>query len=129
VEDDAIGGYRVPKGTSVLISPYVMHRHPRYWSDPLRFEPRRFSGADAAARPPYAYLPFGGGPRRCVGMRFASMAVPLILATVLQRFRPRLAPGHQVDELARLNLAPRFGMRMTIETRQDVGTAAVRSGA
>jgi cytochrome P450 len=124
VEDDIVGGYLIPKGTSVLISPYVMHRHPKYWDGPLRFEPERFSAAEAAKRPQYAYLPFGGGPRRCVGMRFAFMAVPLILATLSRSYRLRLKPGHPVEELARLNLAPKFGLEMLIEDRQRPDTGA-----
>ncbi len=118
VEDDVIGGYLVPKGSAVLISSYVTQRHPRYWTNPLAFEPNRFLEAESASRPAYAYLPFGGGPRRCVGLRFALMSGPLLMATLARRFRLRLKPGHPVEELARLNLAPRYGMPMLIEERR-----------
>jgi cytochrome P450 len=118
IEDDCVCGYRIPKGVSVLISQYLMHRHPKYWDDPLTFDPDRFLPAQAAKRPPYSYFPFGGGPRRCVGMRLALMALPLLIATLARRYRLRLKPGHPVEELARVNLAPRYGMQMLIEERQ-----------
>ncbi len=118
VEDDVICGYHVPKGLAVLVSTYVTHRHPAYWTDPLAFEPDRFLESASASRPAFAYLPFGGGPRRCVGLRFALMSGPLLMATLARRFRLRLKPGHPVEELARLNLAPRYGMQMLIEERR-----------
>lgn len=123
VEDDTICGYRIPKGTSVVIALYVVQRHPQYWVDPLTFDPGRFTEAESQRRPQYAYLPFGGGPRRCVGMRLALMSIPLLIATLASRFRLRLKPGHPVEELARLNLAPKFGLQMHIEERQDAGGA------
>lgn len=128
VEDDVIGGYHVRKGTSVLISPYVMHRHPAFWTSPSTFDPTRFAAGESEKRPLYAYLPFGGGARRCVGFRFASMAVPLVLATLWQSYRLRLKPGHPVEELARLNLAPRFGMQMVVASRRP-GEIAPDAGA
>jgi len=118
IADDCVCGYRIPKGVSILVSQYLMHRHPKYWDDPLTFDPDRFLPAQAAQRPPYSYFPFGGGPRRCVGMRLALMSIPLLIATLARRYRLRLKPGHPVEELARVNLAPRYGMQMLVEERQ-----------
>lgn len=121
MEDDVVCGYRIPKGTAVAISPYLMHRHARYWDRPLEFDPDRFIAPGAASRPAYAYLPFGGGPRRCVGMRMALTTTPLLIATLARRYRLRVKPGHPVEELARVNLSPKYGMLMRIEPRQPSG--------
>jgi cytochrome P450 len=127
VEDDSIGGYHIPKHTAIVLSPWLMHRHPEYWEAPYAFEPERFSSTAPAERPQYAYFPFGGGPRRCVGMRFALMQGPLMLASLAQSFRPRLKPGHPVEPWPRLNLPPKFGLQMLIEKRQRVDAAAPAS--
>ncbi len=121
IEEDVIGGYRVPKGACVAIGQYLMHRHPAYWDSPATFDPDRFTEAASASRPPYAYFPFGGGPRRCIGMRFSMMQGPLILATLAQAFRVRMVPGHPVEPAPRLNLPPKFGLQMHVETRHGSG--------
>lgn len=126
-DDDAIGGYDIPRGTIIAMSPYLMHRHPRYWDRPERFDPDRFAPVEIAKRPQYAYFPFGGGPRRCIGLKFALMEGQLILATLAQAFRLRLAPGHVVEPAPRLNLPPKFGLRMEVEPRQPLAPAAVGS--
>jgi cytochrome P450 len=89
--DDVIGGLPVKKGTTVLISPYVVHRHPDFWEDPERFDPERFHPDKVVPR--QAYIPFGSGPRLCIGNTFALMEMQLILAMVAQAFRLRLEPG------------------------------------
>ena len=121
IEDDVIGGYRVPKGAYITIGQYLMHRHPAYWESPGTFDPERFTDAAAASRPAYAYFPFGGGPRRCIGMRLSMMQGPLMLATLAQAFRARLKPGHPVEPAPRLNLPPKFGLQMHIEARPAAG--------
>jgi cytochrome P450 len=78
------------------------------------FAPERFTPDRAASRPHYAYFPFGGGPRTCIGSNFALMEMQLILATVAQRYRLRLVPGHQVEPEALLSLRPRYGLPMTL---------------
>ena len=123
VEDDVIDGYRIPRGTCVLLSPYVVHRHPAYWAAPDAYDPERFAPGRRDA-PQYAYFPFGGGPRRCIGMRFALMEGPLILASLARSFRVRLKPGHRVEPWPRLNLPPKFGLQMHIEARQPRVSAA-----
>ncbi|MGV9253894.1 cytochrome P450 [Streptomyces sp. NPDC003697] len=86
VTDTEIGGFRIPAGADVYVSPYVTHRHPVYWEDPEAFEPERFAPEAEADRPRYAFFPFGGGPRACIGQHFAMLEATLALATLLRRF-------------------------------------------
>jgi len=113
VADDEICGYRIPANATVLISPYVIHRLPAFWEAPAEFDPERFTPERSAGRPPFAYFPFGGGPHQCIGKGYALQAAQLILATVAQRFRLRLAPGQAVEPQALLTLRPRGGLPMT----------------
>ena len=106
VEGDELGGYTIPAGALVLLSPYLTHRHPEIWENPDRFAPGRFPLERAAARPPFAYFPFGGGPRRCIGSAFAATEMQLIVATVAQRYRLTLLPGVRVIPAAGLTLRP-----------------------
>jgi cytochrome P450 len=115
--DDRIGPHRIPKGAMVTLSPWVTHRDPRLWPDPERFDPERFLPEAVRQRHKFAYFPFGGGPRVCIGNSFALMEGRLILATLAQRYRLRLEPGHPVEPQGRITLRPRHGMRMTIEER------------
>jgi cytochrome P450 len=105
----------IPKGGIAVMSPYVMHRHKQFWPDPERFDPDRFTAEAKASRPKFAYFPFGGGPRVCIGERFAWMEGVLLLATIGQRWRFRLAPGQQVEIHPQITLRPRSGMRMVAE--------------
>jgi cytochrome P450 len=106
-------GYTLQPGDIVLMSPYVVHRDPRWWPDPERFDPDRWTPEQRAARPKFAYFPFGGGARVCIGEHFAWMEGVLLLATLAQRWKLRLKPGHRVDYRALLTLRPRYGMQMT----------------
>jgi cytochrome P450 len=115
--DDEIGGYRIPKGSAVDISPYIVHRHPAFWAEPERFNPERFSPEQAAARHKYAYIPFSTGPRMCIGNTFALIEATLVLATVAQRFRPRMADGVLPQPMPLVTLRPRGGMPMIVERR------------
>jgi len=103
----------IPKGGIALMSPYVMHRHKSFWPDPELFNPDRFTPEAKAARPKFAYFPFGGGPRVCIGERFAWMEGVLLLATIGQQWRFQLAPGHVVAIHPQITLRPRNGMKMT----------------
>ena len=116
-EDDEIDGYLIRKGTKVALSPFVVHHLPNYWPDPERFDPERFTDAQEKARPTYAYFPFGGGPRRCVGMRFAMAEAQLMLAVLGQSFSLRLQPGAEVFPVARTTLVPHGGVPMTVRPR------------
>jgi cytochrome P450 len=115
--EDVVGGVRVPAGTSVMVSPYVTHRHPEFWEHPEGFDPERFSPERSAGRPDYAYFPFGGGPRGCIGRQFAMMEGHLVLATIAQRFRLEGVPGHPVEADPILTLRPRHGVLMTVRPR------------
>jgi cytochrome P450 len=113
--EDHLGGYVLPANTIILMSPYVTHRHPAFWEEPERFNPDRFTPERVAARARYAYFPFGGGPRQCIGNTFALMEAQLILATVAQRYRLCLVPDHPVEPQALLTLRPRDGLPMRLE--------------
>ena len=115
--DDEIDGFPVPAGALVCISPYLLHRHPEYWDDPERFDPDRFSAERSAGRPEFAFMPFSGGPRRCIGERFALFEAQLALATIRRRVAIRLVPGHPVEPEALVTLRPRHGLLATIAPR------------
>ena len=119
IGEDEIGGYRVARKTNMIISSFITHRHPAFWEDPERFDPERFSPERSEGRPNFAYLPFGGGPRICIGNSFAMAETQLILATVAQRYRLRLVPGHPVELYPLITLRPRYGMRMTLHPADD----------
>jgi len=113
--DDEICNMRVRKGSVVLISPWVLHRHRRLWERPGVFDPERFAPERAAARPRFSYLPFGAGPRICIGAAFAMAEAMLILAAIAQRYSLRLAPGHKVEPQGLITLRARYGLKMTIK--------------
>lgn len=115
--DVELGGYVVPAGSVVLLSPWVTHRDSRFFEEPLRFDPERWTTQAEAARPPFSYFPFGGGVRRCIGEPFALMEARLLLAAIARRWRLRLAPGMRVETLPRITLRPRDGMPMRIGCR------------
>ncbi len=118
IEDTQIGNYDVPKGSVVGVSTYATHHDPRWWDAPERFLPERFSEESEKQLPRYAYLPFGGGPRVCIGNSFAMMEARLLLATMAQRYRLRLAPGQIVGTDPLITLRPKGGLRMTVEDRK-----------
>jgi cytochrome P450 len=118
IGEDSIGGVRVPAGASISISMYVTHRNPNLWPEPERFDPERFTPAAVAARHRFAYLPFGGGPRICIGNGFAMAEAQVILATIAQRYRVRLAPGHTVEPIGLITLRPKSGLWVTLEPRR-----------
>lgn len=115
IEDDEIGGFHIPAKTLVMIPPWTVHRNPRVWENPEAFDPERFRKDRLAAMPRFAYFPFGGGPRLCIGNNFALMEAQLILATLAQRFRPKLHPEAKVELDPQVTLRPKYGMRMWIE--------------
>ncbi|MCA1633555.1 MAG: cytochrome P450 [Acidobacteria bacterium] len=119
VEDHEAGGYHIPAGSLVLVSQYVMHRDPRYFPDPERFDPARWTPEAKETRPPFSYFPFGGGVRRCIGEGFAWMEIVLLLATLARRWRMRLAPGHTVETRPVITLRPgRGGVPLKMEKRK-----------
>jgi cytochrome P450 len=115
VAEDEIDGYRIPAGATLLVSQYLMHRDPALWDRPEVFDPERFRPEKAEKRPRYAFMPFGVGPRFCIGDQFAIMEAQLLLAMMVQRFRARLQPGTRVEAKAMSTLRPRNGMPMFLE--------------
>jgi cytochrome P450 len=112
-----IGPYRFPTGTYFFFSQYIMQRTPENFPDPLRFDPERFTPERKAARPKFAYFPFGGGNRQCIGEAFAWMEAILLTATIAQRWRLRLVPGQTIDVQPKITLRPKQPIRMMVEAR------------
>ncbi len=115
--DFTLGDYFLPARTTVLISQFVTHRDARFFPDPLRFDPGRFSAEAKALRAKFTYFPFGAGPRQCIGESFAWMEGVLILATLAQKWKLRLAPGHRVEPQPLITLRPKYGMLMQVDPR------------
>jgi cytochrome P450 len=124
VENHEFAGYPVKKGMGVAMAQWVVHRDTRWFDAPEEFRPERWEGDFIKRIPRFAYFPFGGGPRQCIGNAFALMETTLILATVAQRYRLRLVPDHPVVPLASITLRPRYGVRVMLELRE--GSAAKR---
>lgn len=118
LEEVTIGGYVIPKGATILISQWVVHHDERYYPQPLRFDPERWSPTNQiAARPKMSYFPFGAGARLCIGEPFAWMEGILLLATIAQNWEMTLEPGFRVEPLAQITLRPKHGMRMKLTKR------------
>lgn len=117
VEDDDLGGHPVRAGDWTMISPWVTHRQPDLWPDPERFDPARFLPEAVASRPKFAYLPFSGGQRKCIGDSFAKMEASLVLATVLQSFGVEAVEGHVPVPSPKVTLRPKDGMPLRVSRR------------
>jgi cytochrome P450/ubiquinone/menaquinone biosynthesis C-methylase UbiE len=129
IVDHEIDGYPIRTGAIVAVNQYVMHHDPRFFPDPFRFDPDRWSEEERRGRPKYAYFPFGGGPRLCLGESFAWIEARLVLAAFARRWRLRLAPGQRVEPAPGLTLRPKHGMRMVVERRrQRLGSAPTAAG-
>jgi cytochrome P450 len=124
-----IGGYAVPRGTTFLMSQWVVHRDPRFFDDPEEFRPERWADGLAASLPRYAYFPFGGGPRVCVGSSFALTEATLVLAAVARRFRLALRPGHDVRPLPTMTLRPADGLDVIVARRTPIAEPGLRPAA
>jgi len=110
-QDLELGGYTIEGGSRIFVSPWVVHRNPDVWPDPEGFDPERFRNPKAID--PYAFFPFGGGRRQCIGQGFAMMEGVMILATLLRRFHLELSPGHPVEPEAQVTLRPKHGIRVS----------------
>ncbi len=117
LRDFPLGGYVIPSGSLVVVCQYAMHRDPRFFPDPGRFDPERWTAEARAARPQYSFFPFGGGPRRCLGESYAMTEGVLLLATLARRWRPQLAEGHKIEVLPQHLLRSKWGMRMRLGRR------------
>ena len=119
--DDEIGGYRVPKGALVFLIPFVIHRRPALWPNPDRFDPGRFTPEQEAQRPRFAYIPFGGGPRGCIGNQFAMVEAQLIVAAIAQRYRIELMRDQDIRPEPLITLRPAPGIRAIVRKRAPRG--------
>ena len=117
-EEHEIAGYPVRPGYGVAFAQWVIHRDARWFDAPLEFRPERWENGLAKQLPRFAYFPFGGGPRQCIGNTFALMEASVVLATIGQKFRFALAPGHKVTPLASITLRPKNGIQITLEARK-----------
>ena len=116
IEETEIGGFRVPKGTQLFAFQWVTHRDARFFEDPVAFKPERWTSEKSEQLPKYAYFPFGGGPRQCIGNYFAMMEIVLLLATIGQRFRFALT-DEKVEVLPVLSLRPKSGIKVRLHHR------------
>jgi cytochrome P450 len=120
LEDTTLGGYPIKKGSTIFINIYGMHRDARYFPDPDRFDPERWTAEREKDAPRYAYIPFGAGPRVCIGNALAMMEAKLVLATLAQSYRLTLAPGHVVKPQRMFTLRPQYGMKMIVHKRETI---------
>jgi cytochrome P450 len=117
LEADELGGFPIAPRTDVFISPYMLHRHPAYWSDPEEFRPERFAGADAEERHRFSYIPFAVGPRHCIGENIAMFEMLVHVHAMSRRFRLTRASNEPIELEAQINLRPRSNLMMMVEAR------------
>lgn len=122
--DLVVRGYPIPRGSTVIVSQYVTHRHPEFWPDPERFDPERFNDAQIRERPPMAYFPFGDGPRGCIGEHFATVQLQIVLAMILTHFEIRPDPGHEVQMWPAITMRPTPSVPLYLTRRQPAKHSA-----
>src|SRR5262249_5008497 len=127
-QEDEIAGYRIPARSTIIVSPYVTHRHPEFWEQPERFDADRFSPERVAQRPKGAYFPFLGGPHQCIGNEFALLEMCLVVAMVLQCFDVELLPDQAIVPKAALTLRPSAPVRVVLK-RDSVNRPLRQTGA
>ena len=115
LEEDEIGGYHIPAGSYIIMNQFGVHRHPDFWDNPDDFDPDRFSPGLSQARPRFAYNPFGGGPRQCIGNELALMETQIVVAMVAQHYSPRMLPDHPVELEPEVTLKPKYGLKVILE--------------
>lgn len=120
-----LDGYHFPAGTLLMFSQWVLHRLPDVWGDPDAFRPERWDPARGETAPRWAYFPFGGGPRACLGMPLANLEIPLVIATILQHIVPIPVPGHPVEPFPLITLRPKHGLRVRFRPAPAAATAAL----
>ena len=126
VREAEIGGYRVPRGTVLFMSQWIVHRDERYFPAPLSFKPERWDDGFARSLPRFAYFPFGGGARVCIGQPLALMEAKLVLATICQRFRLTDTHGEAIEPYASITLRPDRSIRPLVSRRPPADPAAAR---
>jgi len=117
IAPDILAGQTIRAKSLVVVPPYVVHRHKLLWRDPELFDPTRFLPGEREKIDRFAYMPFGAGPRVCIGMGFALQEATIVLAMILREFRLELAPGHEVTPVQRITLRPKGGMPMLMRQR------------
>jgi cytochrome P450 len=117
IDDYPVADYVVPRRGMIVMSPYVMHRDARFYTEPARFDPDRWTPEFKAALPKFAYFPFGGGTRQCIGEQFAMMELVLLVATIAQQWRLELVPNHPVVPQPLITLRAKHGMKMRLHRR------------
>jgi len=129
IEECELGGYRVPAGSNVFILQWRTQRDPRFFPDPDRFDPERWreDPVRSGKIPRFAYFPFGGGPRVCVGASFAMMEITLLLAMIQQRFHLEIVPGHLIELFASVTLRPKYGIRVIPQRRATDERVPIRA--
>jgi cytochrome P450 len=118
IEPDELGGYVIDARTDVFISPYTLHRHPAFWSDPEEFRPERFAGVDAKERHRFAFIPFSVGPRHCIGENMAMFEMLVHVNRMVRRFRLTRVGADPIELEAQINLRPRSNLMMRVEVRR-----------
>src|SRR5271156_4354802 len=113
IADDRVGEVAIPRGSTVIVYVYGAHHAPRYWESPETFDPERFIKGNEKLRTPFTYLPFGGGPRVCIGNQYAMLQILMILSTVLRKYDFELTPGQTIEARPMVILRPKHGIRMT----------------
>jgi len=121
IDDCEIGGYRVRARTQIFMFQWATQRDARFYDEPLEFKPERWTDQFIERLPKYAYFPFGGGPRACIGASFAMMEIILVLATIGQKFRLQLVHDHPVTILPAMSLRPKEGIRVIVRERKLSG--------
>jgi cytochrome P450 len=124
IKEFELGGYHIPAGSNVVMSTWIMHHDPRYFPEPEKFDPDRWLPEKAQKLPKFAYFPFGGGPRQCIGASFAMMEATILLAAIAQQFQFRAEPGHMVTPSPSFTLRPKQGIRMRLEKRMPLQVAS-----
>jgi cytochrome P450 len=117
--DYTLGKYTVPAGSTIMMSQYVMHHDPRYYNEPERFDPERWSSEAKSSLPRFSYFPFGGGIRGCIGEPFAWMEGILVLASIVRQWKMHLVPGHRLELDPAITLRPKYGVKMKLERRNE----------
>jgi cytochrome P450 len=120
ISPDDVNGFAIPGKAIIILCQWVTHRHPDFWDEPERFKPERFLPPASANRHRFAYFPFGGGPRICIGMQFALIEGPLVLATILQRFRVELVSDRPAVPDATFTLRPKDGLKVLLHPRGTI---------
>lgn len=128
IHEFELAGYRVPAGANVVMSQWVMHRDARFFPDPLKFDPDRWSRQETRDLPRFAYFPFGAGPRQCIGSSFAMMEAVLLLATLAQKFRLCAVEGHPIEPSPNITLRPKGGVWVELRKREAPAAMNLRGG-